>query len=285
MIKKVFNLRNLFPAIIIVAALLVPLGIYSRIGIEKTDIIFALFGILAIDMIVERAGLLAKMNEILQTVLAIISQEKNEFFVSRDIAIAPLAHYLKDAHEIYMCGITLGRTITTFSSLIQERVEKGCKLRLAFINPDPDSAASQTAARRSLNLDTAQLMATHVDSTIASLQSLYRQTDSKKRHNIEVYLLEYPPPYKIISIDGKGDRGIIFVELYACKVAPSEDPVFIMTNEKYTWYKFFYNQVRKIVKSGRLLARERLAPHSEGSNELTSPTAVLRSPVRVPKKA
>lgn len=248
--RRIFTIYNIFPIVIIAMILLVPLGVTDKIGLSRENLLYAILSVLAIDSLVLRVGVLRDIGDAVSSLTTAVRLSHRELFIPAGSNSVKLHEHIREANQIILCGITLNRTITTHSEFLLDRINKGCKLKIAILNPDLSLHGVHCAAKSSLNLQSVDLIATHIDTTLKTISSLYDRVDPRRRKNIQLYFVDFPPPYSIIAINGNETQGIIQVRLYGCKVDPGNIPLFWLRDPQENWFRYFYAQAVKMVECG-----------------------------------
>ncbi|MBP1637601.1 MAG: hypothetical protein H6Q18_390 [Bacteroidetes bacterium] len=249
MLKKIFNLKTIFPLLIIVIAILVPLGILETIGIKEGKLIVALIGFLALNNLIERVVILQKIEEKVSNID--LMNNSNGVFKSFDKGLPDINNFINGNKEIILGGFSLHRTITTYENVFRDAiVNKKVKISFCLLNPDINSPGLIVAAKRSLNFSTPDALTSNILSSINKIESIYNNLPINRKKYMKLYLLDFTPPYSIISIDGSEDYGIIFSEVYSLKVSPIDSPGFVLRKANLKWYSYFYNQAKELIKNG-----------------------------------
>ncbi len=243
-LKAPFRLEHVFAITVIIVALTVVLGWHKAIGLESDDVMIALLGILGIDMLVERVGLLRRIRSNSDYVREAMGRLENSArgFTTYELGMPALGSAFTTGREILMCGITLGRTLTSNVASMRQSAAAGARIRVAIIDPDPEAGVIEQSCRRSLVITSAEDLKRHLDVSVGSLKSI-----RLAGRNVELRKLSFVPPYSIIAVDADEPHGRIYIEWYCYKIKLDEAPALELVPSDGHWYQFFLRQVRSML--------------------------------------
>jgi hypothetical protein len=249
MLKRIFNLKTVFPLMIIIIAILGPLGILELFGIKEGKLIIALIGFLALNNFIERVVILQNIEEKVTNID--LFKNSNSEFLSFDKGLPDINNFINGNKEIILGGFSLYRTLTTYENVfINAIIKKKVKITFCLLNPEIQSPGLIVASKRSLNFPTPNNLATNVLSSINKIQSIYENLPTNRKKYLRLFLLDFTPPYSLISIDGGEEYGVIFGEIYSLKVSPTDSPAFVLRKANIKWYTYFYKQAKELIKNG-----------------------------------
>lgn len=146
-----------------------------------------------------------------------------------------IEHDLSNAKYVGILGAVLSRTMRDYSSVLEERLKAGAKVRILLM--DPESAAPDQAVLRSKDVNSRQFYVENLCMTIERVGFLVKTAST-----VELGLLPYKPAFGMIVIDPDEPYGKIIVEMY-----PHHSDAFAPTFELDAirdrhWYTYFRAQ-------------------------------------------
>ncbi len=235
----------------------------AQFSLSTDDLLTAILGILALlatSEIVERYRKLSSIEKTAARSLALLESRLAE----HPSAIAffrkhtNLDHILQGAHQIDLCGVTLTSTLNKQFGSLRERLEAGAKIRILII--DPDSAAIQMSAARSISGDDTDYYRVRLDATLRDITYLQKMLEgfraaagnAQKAGELSVRLVPYAPSFSMLSFDAHQDNGVIFVEIYPHKMAHRLPPTFdLLPDRDGIWYTYFLDQFEEMWNAAR----------------------------------
>ena len=128
MIKKIFKTRNI-PTLFIIIIGIASLFIKDRDIINS--LITTLISILALDIFLERIGILDKIYERL-----IESKQPEKItLLSRDKNMTQFREFISESKEVMIIGIDLGFLAVSELQTIKSAIAKGTKFKILLVNP------------------------------------------------------------------------------------------------------------------------------------------------------
>lgn len=227
--KDWLRIRRLIPLITVLFALAVGiLSILHRFQPTYVEgIIITLLALLALDSLVERVGLLEKIEERISRLPS--SDQLKDRSGLRDIREMGIS-----ATEIVAAGPTLVQLITPNFDFFAKKMREGCNLK--FVLLDPKSPAweiwhqGQIAPTRS-----------DINSSLSILCELMRLKGAKGK--CEVKLSQTYLHFSLVATDPKKERGQMNVEMLALKVSLHNRPHIHLTKREHEkWFNFFCDQ-------------------------------------------
>jgi hypothetical protein len=227
--KDWMRIRRLIPLITVLFTLAVGvLSILHRFQPTYSDgIIITLLALLALDALVERVGLLEKIEENISQ-LPFSEQLKDRS------ALIDIREMGMNATEIMAAGPTLVQLITPNFDFFARKMHEGSELK--FVLLDPNSPAwevwhqGQIAPTRS-----------DIKSSLSILYELMRLKGVKG--SCEVKLSQTYLHFSLVAVDPEKESGQMNVEILALKVSLHNRPHFHLTKRKHEkWFNFFHDQ-------------------------------------------
>lgn len=160
------------------------------------------------------------------------TQSADDFFWKVKRSIEP---DISQAKYVGFGGAVLSRTLRDYSSVLDERLRMGAKLRIILM--DPASTAPDQAVLRSKGIRSRQF---YIDTLRPTLERVGMLAGTSEK--IELGLLPYKPAFGIVVVDPDEPYGRIIVEIYphhsdsfvpTFELRPGDDP---------HWYKYFREQ-------------------------------------------
>ena len=128
MIKKIFKTRNI-PTLFIIIIGIASLFIKDRDIINS--LITTLISILALDIFLERIGIL---DEIYERLIESKQPEKITL-LSRDKNMTQFREFISESKEVMIIGIDLGFLAVSELQTIKSAIAKGTKFKILLVNP------------------------------------------------------------------------------------------------------------------------------------------------------
>ncbi len=141
--------------------------------------------------------------------------------------------------SICITGMSLKRTVVTYSSVFQEQLKRGCNVKILLIKPEGHGI--QLGGERISQVINKTRHQEYVKDTVKTLEWIANQTNGPGR--LELKFLDYVPPFGLFLIDHNRYAGQIYVEIYNWRMEVGSIPVFILTPSKdRQWFSFFCEQ-------------------------------------------
>jgi hypothetical protein len=156
---------------------------------------------------------------------------------------ATLESDIEVAKDLWIMGSNLGSTVPTLYSVLENKLQRGDKVRVLVITPR--SEASKLTITRVYRPIAQEQFDDVILSTLKLLQSL-RQEDSK---NLEVRTIDFPIAIGFFAINPESANGIIYLEHYSYKSTTDQIPKMILRPKDGYWYDFYKDQLVQIWNS------------------------------------
>lgn len=191
-------------------------------------IIITLLALLATDTLVERIGILEKVeSQISALTTPSHLRDRSQLVRVEDMGLG--------ATEIIAAGPTLISLLITNNDFFAQRMSEGCKLR--FLLLDVNSLGAQV-------WDSAQRIPTTKEdsqSSLKTLDGLLRMKGVKGK--CEVRLSTYLLPFSLLAINPTKDSGQMNLEFLTPKTSLANRPHLHLTKrDAEKWFNFFINQ-------------------------------------------
>jgi hypothetical protein len=234
--KQWLKPSRLIPSLTILAAgVAVVLSLFKVIVLSLAeDIIIALLGFLAADALIERLGLLEKVESRLGSLIQRFGAQDAPFLQSRkDLARFP--ETAQDAKDIFIIACSASGILTEHTQFFIDRVKQGARIRLAVVNPD-ENAVVEIVGRSDIMPVQTQI----ADMRTAAGVIEHIGTHIPNTHLFEVRVFDYVPTLSFVMIDGDLPTGRISAELYLYQIDPWRRPHFLVTAKDHPdWYSYF----------------------------------------------
>lgn len=216
----------------------IPLAILNLLGIALTasgPVILSVLTLLAISTLVNRRKLESLVTKVNQTVDDVLLKELPENW-TKDLIIAK---------DIWIIGINLARTITTYYPLLQEKINKNAKIKLILVSPDGYSQSILTKRIiRSVADDSNRAI------ILSSLTDLCKLKEIAPG-NVEIRTIDFPPPFGVFGMDVDSPEGVIYIESYPFKSKHDDIPVMVFHQKEKFWYDFYYQQILSLWENSK----------------------------------
>ena len=210
-------------------------------GSELSAGILAILSILAISGFIEKRSRLTRMENLVsdgnQLLLdKVINRVKADDFFHRDQSYnEELFAY---ADRIYISGITLGKTIRQFTSVLSARLLAGADIRVIILSSEKN-VLNQIDLRSFGKIEEGYYK-NRLKSTVDLLRITGNVQDAKG--TLSVGLLPYVPSFGIIMTDPKTKQGKAFVEIYHHNSSDPAPSFSLTSSNDPSWFSFFEKQ-------------------------------------------
>jgi len=254
--KRLFSSKNIIVLVAIVAAIFaIPnwgtTQLEKYLGITEQKIVLILLGLIALDGIIERVGLLENIESRLRSVAEKLPE--NTLTFRKRGQLPDLNDRIEATRELLLSGLTFGQIYNRGNELAQ-LLKEGCNIRILAVQPD--SQAISYVANIDPNIasfpNPHKALAIRIDE---HLQSIYRICSGEiypKMGTIEIRTLDYVPPFVLFGVDcnvKSKSIGSLKVELLA-HAPSSERPHVVLSDPDDQWYRFFLNQFERFWDQG-----------------------------------
>jgi hypothetical protein len=148
----------------------------------------------------------------------------------------------KDATEIVVVGISLVSAVIPHLDYLEQKMQRGCKLRFLLLNPQ---SVGMQAYNLASNIPNVQHDVEQTLNALAVLMQLEKTTKGK----CEVRLSEVLLPVGISAFDPNKEGGFMNVEILGYKRHPGDRPhVLLIRARDEKWFDYFRSQYESIWK-------------------------------------
>ncbi len=169
------------------------------------------------------------------------SLDKRFFSSFPDSIRTELNQELKEAEDVLLLGVSFGKTLDQHKGLLQNKLQKGDKVRWVIINPN-SPACAMTATRQYLG-DKEDVWAYKVKN--GTLKRLI-EFQANSNGNMEVRLIDFPLANGGIYINPTSNKGKFFVWYYGFKTTDANRPKFVVRPTDIDWYSLFQEEAERI---------------------------------------
>ena len=145
---------------------------------------------------------------------------------------------IESSADLVLVGISLGRTIKTYYSELEHKLQRGDSIKILLVNPD-GAAIEMVDSRAYWQTDPERTRA-EIRGTLADLCYLKKIAPDR----MQVHTIEYPLSYGAVLVNPDSASGTVYVEHYPYKVRESI-PKFVLHARDGYWYDFFKSEVFK----------------------------------------
>ncbi len=221
---------------------LIALGvaILSLLGINVSSFIapltLATLGLLAISSLVNRRRLEEIQHKQAQSMIGIFTNEFPSEFRS----------HFESGKEIWLIGVTLGRTIKNNYTKLEEKLRQGHNIKVLVVHPI--GAPIAMAATRNYAPSYRDPEARAVE-TKASLQ-LFCNLKKVNPDGLEIRTIKYPLSFGAICVDPDLATGVLYLEHYPFRTISDSVPKFVLRASDGYWYEFFKKEILALWNAG-----------------------------------
>lgn len=228
--KAWFKPSRIFPLLTVLGAGVA--NVLSFLGILKLatpeSIIIILLGLLAIDGLVERIGLLEKIEAKIQT-------SSVEQSLKRRVDLPKVADQAKFAAEICILGVGANFVIPQNLGFYESKIKGGCKFRAILLNPEGPSLEAWKLLNKS------SVSKKRIESTLEVLEDFFEKPSIKG--HCEIHLSDILFPFSMFATDLQKQDGSMVVEYYAYNVSIDERPHIMLTpSSSPYWFEYYQKQ-------------------------------------------
>lgn len=151
--------------------------------------------------------------------------------------------------EAWLIGVTLRKTITEYSTMIEDKLRKGHRLRVLLVHPE--GAAIEMAGSRYVALVPTggyhQSREKQVKDSLAWFCGLRRIAGDR----LEIRTIHNPLTFGATCLEPETASGILYLEYYPFRTTPNSVPKLVLRAVDGRWYDFFKKEVQMLWDSGQ----------------------------------
>jgi hypothetical protein len=214
-----------------IALLLAGLGMLT-LSIPE-GILISLLGLLAIDALGERMGVLEQIQQSLD-IMTKVGEPKPYLAWEPDVfREVPLEKYLQGANELFISGGSLIGLFTAQRETLRRWLSQTTDTKLLLILVDPEAVRTGKVSVESLHIDQdKETYARDIDRSLETITNLKRRFPGK----IDVRLTDQTPSLTVMMIDRREAR--VSINLYIAY--PDQRPMFELSKTRHPeWFRLF----------------------------------------------
>lgn len=153
---------------------------------------------------------------------------------------ASIESEMRNAHDLWLVGVTLNRTVNTYYTLLEQKLSRGDRVHVLIVRPDGHSVEmlAMREYKERYNVDRFRSLIQNSLDDLCSLQQRFQK--------LEVRVIDYPLSYGGVLIDPDSDDGAMYLEHYPFKTPGGSLPKFVLRASQGRWYKFFRLELKTI---------------------------------------
>jgi len=167
---------------------------------------------------------------------------------SHDVFLEEFPSRLKDdfeaGREVWLVGVTLSRTIKTYYSLIERKLEEGHTIKVLLVHPE--GPAIEMAETRIYGRMDVERTSKEIRSVLQDLCDLRAIAPDK----LHIRTIKNPLGYGAIAINPDSSLGTLYLEHYPYKVPGGSKPKIVLQAKDGRWYEFFREEIRTLWADG-----------------------------------
>jgi len=227
-------IARIIPLVTILGGILaVVLGNVGVLSLSAADqVIIGLLAFLAIDAVLERIGVLRRIEQFISEAKAVTGLRPRSEIPRPDV-------FGRHAASIDIIAISAVSIITQHRNFYRERLKEKCRIRVVLLHPESDTVGVH--ARQSHGSE--KVIKDHIYSTIAALAPLL-EPERSRADVVELRLSSVFLPFSVVAVDLERPGGAIVAEFhtYRCDLDTRAHVVVERQNHNH-WFKFFESQI------------------------------------------
>jgi hypothetical protein len=214
------------------------LGILNLFGLASSTWLFsailAVLGILAISAL--------RTEHHFEEVVEYQARSKDIFMYDFP---ATLQEDISKATELLLIGVTLTRTIKTYYSEFQSKLNKGHIIKVLLI--DPECQAVEMAEMRNFGRADPDRTRNDIRANIMDLCELKKNAPDR----MMIRTIQNPLTHGVIAINPESSQGILYMENYPYRTLGGSKPKYVLRAGIDEWYLFFKEEAQILWNNGR----------------------------------
>jgi hypothetical protein len=146
--------------------------------------------------------------------------------------------------ELFIVGITLNRTITTFYSQLERKLKDGQKIKILVV--EPNSETTKLIPQRVYRPICDQRLSDKILDTLTLICSLH----SVAPDGLEVRTINFPIPFGCFVSDLESKDGSIYLEYYSYKTTRDLPCVVVAARADPNWYGVYKTEILNMWNAG-----------------------------------
>jgi hypothetical protein len=146
--------------------------------------------------------------------------------------------------ELFIVGITLNRTITTFYSQLERKLKDGQKIKILVV--EPNSETTKLIPKRVYRPISDQRLSDKILDTLTLICSLHSVAPDR----LEVRTINFPIPFGCFVSDLESKDGSIYLEYYSYKTTRDLPCVVVSARADPNWYGVYKTEILNMWNAG-----------------------------------
>jgi hypothetical protein len=151
---------------------------------------------------------------------------------------------LEKSAELWLVGIKLSRTLTTYIPILEKKLAHGEKVKVLLLDPRGEAARYSNQI-----LSYPMELEQHRESIRMSI-NLLKSLDAKNPGNLELRLIDQPLPFGLYVMNIAETSGKMYVKQYEYR-AKADGIRFILTPKDEYWYDIYRQQLMSLWEDGK----------------------------------
>jgi len=213
------------------AFILVRLGILT-LSIPE-GLIVALLGLLAIDALGERMGILKRIQDSLDLINKAGESEPRLMWESDLLHEMPFEKYIEKAKEVFIAGGSMHGLFTAQPKVIEQWLNQTKRAKLLLILVDPEAVRTGKVPVQNLHISqNPDDYAQHIDSSLRAIKDLQKSFPGQ----VEYRLTDQIPSVTVLMVNQSEAR--VSLNLYL--TSPDQRPIFEISRSRHPkWFELF----------------------------------------------
>lgn len=172
------------------------------------------------------------------------------------------------AAEIWLAGVTLEDTLTTYKRLLMDRVAAGCELRVLLAKAKSSVLLPAVLRKEAQGDAVRKRMAQKRDEIQASKEALKQiARDQANAHKtVQIRETRYPLAFNLQAIDPHTFHGVLYIKFYPYRVERKPKPLLVLHANRDLAYKDFWRELQELFKGGDDITSEVTGGQARQSN-------------------
>jgi hypothetical protein len=198
----------------------------------------AVLGLLAVSNLVNRH----RVQELTER----IAESTRSFFLEE--YPADIREHFESAKEVWLVGVTLRGTISSFSRLIEEKLRKGHSFKVLVVHPE--GAAIEMAASRyyspALTGRDPGRRGAQIKDSLVSFCGLQQIAPDK----LEIRTIQNPLTFGAVCVNPRTTSAILYLAHFPYRTVADSLPKFVLRAADGRWYDFFETEIQNLWEGG-----------------------------------
>jgi len=178
-------------------------------------------------------------------------QPWREIFAAQDPSVV-FKQQLANATEIWLAGVTLEDTLTTYNGDLAGRVAVRCKLRV-LLAKSKCSVLLPAVLRKEAEANPVRVRMAQkkieIQTSKTALSRIVRSA-TNPRETVEIKETRYPLAYSLHAIDPHAAHGVLYIKFYPYRVERKPKPILVLHANRDLAYNHFWQELQKLFDGG-----------------------------------